>query len=548
MALQFTPAVQRALEAASHWTSCDNPNGLTPPELLMGLLAETECRAAAMLADRGIDAPLVRQRWPELTFSEQVAGQRSDEFSAAVQAAFEAAAARLIDYPQPLVLATEHLLLGLIASQHELAAWLAQRGFDLDTLEAEIHRLAGHQPGPLAVETLDLSVNHHTAEPQALPLPMGEDRGEGTTLPLPVGERRGERESFPRPWGEETALLRIIDAAANRAREGLRVLEDFARFALDDRRLTEQFKQLRHALAAELTRLDSSALLAARNTPGDVGTQLTAEAERRRPDLQSVLAANFKRVQESLRSLEEFGKTLDAELGAAMKQLRYRVYALECAAAAATPSRTRRIEQARLYVLVDGRKTIDEFDSLIRSLVAAGVDVIQLRDKRLDDRELLERARRLREITRATDTLFIMNDRADLAALAAADGVHVGQEELSARGARAIVGPHALVGVSTHSLAQARQAVLDGADYIGVGPTFASATKHFDSSQLTGLDLLRAVAAAIQLPAFAIGGIDADNLPDVLAAGISRVAVSSAIVAAPDPCRAAKRLRETLGR
>ena len=102
-------------------------------------------------------------------------------------------------------------------------------------------------------------------------------------------------------------------------------------------------------------------------------------------------------------------------------------------------------------------------------------------------------------------TLFIINDRPDLAALARADGVHVGQEELSVKDARSIVGPETLVGVSTHSIEQARQAVLDGANYIGVGPTFPSGTKQFE--QFPGVELLRAVAAEIRLPAFAIGGI-----------------------------------------
>jgi len=350
-------------------------------------------------------------------------------------------------------------------------------------------------------------------------------------------------------------VLRIIDAAANRAREGLRVLEDFARFAFDDRRLTGQFKQLRHALAAELSKISAAELLAARDTWADVGTQLTSAAERRRPDLASVLVANFKRVQEALRSLEEYGKTLDADFGAAMKQLRYRAYVLEREVAAAhsdapqsskPESLSRRIEQAQLYVLVDGRSTLDEFDAIVRDLIAAGVHAIQLRDKRLADRELLGRGRRLRELTQATGALFIMNDRADLAALAGADGVHLGQDELSVADARAIVGSAALVCVSTHSLSQARQAVLDGADYIGVGPTFTSTTKHFEAAQLTGLDLLRAVAAEIRLPAFAIGGIDRNNLGEVIAAGLSRIAVSGAVAAAADPALAAGELLKTL--
>ena len=110
--------------------------------------------------------------------------------------------------------------------------------------------------------------------------------------------------------------------------------------------------------------------------------------------------------------------------------------------------------------------------------------------------------------------------------------------------ARSIVGPAALVGVSTHSIEQARQAVLDGANYLGVGPTFPSATKQFP--RYPGVDLLRAVAAEIRLPAFAIGGITRDNLAEVLATGLKRVAVSAAVTAAADPATTARQLAELL--
>ena len=166
--------------------------------------------------------------------------------------------------------------------------------------------------------------------------------------------------------------------------------------------------------------------------------------------------------------------------------------------------------------------------------------MIQLRDKHLGDRELLARARLLRATTRETGTLCVINDRPDLAALAAADGVHVGQLDASVKDARRILGPEALVGVSTHSIEQARQAVLDGANYIGVGPTFPSCTKAFE--QFPGVELLRAVAAEIRLPAFAIGGICRENLAEVLAAGFTRVAVGAAVTSADDPARAVREL------
>jgi thiamine-phosphate pyrophosphorylase len=139
---------------------------------------------------------------------------------------------------------------------------------------------------------------------------------------------------------------------------------------------------------------------------------------------------------------------------------------------------------------------------------------------------------------------LVVNDRPDIAVLADADGVHVGQDDLSVKDARRIVGPRRLVGRSTHSLDQARQAVLDGADYIGVGPTFPSSTKSF--AEFTGVELLRAVAAEIRLPAFAIGGISADNLWQVLETGVGRIAVCGAIASAGDPSAAARELLRRL--
>jgi thiamine-phosphate pyrophosphorylase len=326
--------------------------------------------------------------------------------------------------------------------------------------------------------------------------------------------------------------LRILDAAANRAREGLRVVEDFLRFVLDDRFLTETAKQLRHDLVAEIKKIPAADRLASRETQTDVGTGLTSAAEAVRDDAADVLAANFGRLGESLRSLEEYGKLIDPAMAAEIKQIRYRTYTLERAVGIARQS-GQRLAGAKLYVLIDGRDSFEEFRNFAAALIAAGVHVLQLRDKRLDDRQLLERARALRELMLGKPTLFIMNDRPDLAVLSQADGVHLGQEELSVKDARTILGPQPLVGVSTHTIAQARQAVLDGANYVGVGPTFPSTTKDF--ANFPGLNLLRQVAAEIRLPAFAIGGITLENLPEVLATGIGRVAVSGAIANAENP-------------
>jgi thiamine-phosphate pyrophosphorylase len=450
--------------------------------------------------------------------------------------------------PQPLELATEHILLGLATADHEVSAWLRQKGLTPDAIEEEIFRLYGYQkePIPIPIEIAFPSESEDTAADYA------SDACKAASGCMDTTSCDGDCCEKNSPASQSTATLRILDAAANRAREGLRVVEDYLRFVLDDRHLTNLCKQLRHDLTDALNRIPIEHRLASRETQADVGAVLTTSGEHRRADATDVLRANFARLQESLRSLEEFGKLLDESLAAEFKQMRYRTYTLQ-RAADITQHSIRRLADARLYVLIDGRSSIEEFERLARSLIDAGADVIQLRDKQLDDRALLDRARRLRDWTQNVGqvdnlsynrTLFIMNDRPDLAVLARADGVHVGQEELSVKDVRAIVGPEMLIGVSTHTIEQARQAALDGASYLGVGPTFPSGTKSFE--QYPGLELLQQVAAEIRLPAFAIGGIDRRNVDKVLATGLTRIAVGGAVIAADDPAEAVRELQNFL--
>jgi thiamine-phosphate pyrophosphorylase len=510
MQIAFTPAAERALAAAAGWIDAGyaGDNDLHVAEVLLGLLHEPECRAALLLAACRVDAQAVRRRFPGLAPAGSIDPARAGRFSPEWIDCLSTALGLLSDYPRPLELATEHLLLGIVATPSEASQWLAQCGLRADALEAEVHRLSGHHVGPLPID------EQAPIDPEDL----------SPTAVVPH---------------DQVAMLRVLDAAANRAGEGLRVIEDYLRFVLDDGHLTGICKAIRHDLTAVLAVFPATLRHHARDTQADVGTQLTVSGEQARGDSASVAQASFKRVEQSLRSLEEFAKPQSVEVAEQIEQLRYRVYTLE-RATDLTRDALERLAETRLYVLVDGGPDLRSFERLIESLVEAGVGAIQLRDKNLADRELLARARRIAELTRNSSTLFIMNDRPDLAALAGADGVHVGQDELSVKDARRIVGPHSLIGVSTHSIEQARAAVLDGANYIGVGPTFPSATKEF--AEFTGPQLLRQVAAEIRLPAFAIGGITIENLPQVLSAGFSRVAVSGAITAAADPPRAADKM------
>ncbi|MDX1965889.1 MAG: thiamine phosphate synthase, partial [Planctomycetaceae bacterium] len=338
-------------------------------------------------------------------------------------------------------------------------------------------------------------------------------------------------------------LYRILDAAANRAREGFRVVEDYARFGINDRHLSEQLKHARHELTAALEAFPQPALLSCRDTLGDVGTSIETRREYHRTDVFDVITAAFKRIQEALRSLEEYGKVVSGDVSRPIERLRYRVYTLEKAVLQTATNRERLADQ-RLYLLLTDAACPGGIIVVMRAAFEAGVRMFQVREKTWDDRALLEHCRRLRRWTREREALLIVNDRPDLAVLCDADGVHVGQEELTVADARRIVGPDRLVGVSTHTIEQARQAVLDGADYLGVGPTFPSQTKSF--AAYPGLDFVRQVSAEIALPWFAIGGIQEANIADVVAAGATRVAVANAITASATPVEAAATMLQSL--
>lgn len=343
--------------------------------------------------------------------------------------------------------------------------------------------------------------------------------------------------------GQMAGVLRAMDASANRAAEGLRVAEDYTRFVLDDRLLTGELKSLRHELAEALAALPLADRLAARDAGGDVGATTKTASGFARTHTADLIAANLTRAQQALRSLEEFAKLLDTTVALKFERLRYRAYVVQTALES-TYRANEILAKSQLYVLLDGRGDEAAFADTVTQLLAGGCHIIQLRDKQLDDRTLLARAKTLRQLTRGIGTLFIMNDRPDLAVLADADGVHVGQDELSVHQVRTIVGTRMLVGVSTHNIEQARQAVLDGASYIGVGPTFPSATKQFEN--FAGLDFVRQVAEEIRLPAFAIGGIDANNVEQVINAGLRRVAVSGAVLNAADVALATRALSDKL--
>ncbi len=200
----------------------------------------------------------------------------------------------------------------------------------------------------------------------------------------------------------------------------------------------------------------------------------------------------------------------------------------------------------RLYLLTDekvlgDRPLIDTVESAVRG----GVDIVQYRNKSKSIPEQIEEAGRLKERLDRHGVPLIINDHSKVAHAVRAAGVHLGQSDQPVSEVRAWL-PTAWIGLSTHSLDQARDAVSAGATYIGFGPIFSTATKKSDLSPVVGTAQLRALQEIAPLPVFSLGGITIGNVEDVLAAGASRVAVSSAILAAPDPELAAREFKERL--
>jgi thiamine-phosphate pyrophosphorylase len=339
-------------------------------------------------------------------------------------------------------------------------------------------------------------------------------------------------------------MKRIIDANLNRATEALRVIEEIARFYLDNTDLCSQFKYLRHELAGFID-LNYAALLKSRDTESDVGTSIINNTEKQ--DILDIYKANFKRLQQALRVLSEYGLTegLDTTI---FEKARYQSYTLEkkMFEELSKKLKLRKLEDKKLYLVTDRSKfsSNDEFLDAIAGSLKGGVQIVQLREKTASAREFIELGRKVKELCALYDAIFIINDRVDIAFMIGADGVHLGQDDIDINSARCLLGKDALIGVSTHSQEQATEAISSGADYIGVGPVFETPTKLGRKS--VGLEYVKWASENVNIPWFAIGGINKDNVSEVIKAGASRIAVVRAIINAENPADSANMFLETL--
>jgi thiamine-phosphate pyrophosphorylase len=336
-------------------------------------------------------------------------------------------------------------------------------------------------------------------------------------------------------------ILRIIDASLNRIGEGLRVLEEYARFSLDDTVLTQQLKNLRHRLVRVDKKLQSQ-LLRGRDSAGDIGADMEVPGENKQRDIAGSISANARRVQESLRVMEELARDPELNLETnTYKQARFELYTIEKELLARMLRQDKLKRLAGLYVIIDiaflkGRRLA----SVAAQAIRGGATTIQLRDKERNVREFLDSAVELRDACAEHNVLFIVNDSLEVALASEADGLHVGQEDLPVAIARRLLPIDKILGCSARNMDEAKKARSDGADYLGIGAIYPTTSK--DVVEAIGPDTLREIRRALDLPLVAIGGINQTNLKAVIKAGADAAAVISAVMSADDVEKATRQL------
>lgn len=364
------------------------------------------------------------------------------------------------------------------------------------------------------------------------------------------GEYSEMEENESEKNGSAVGIWRTLDASANRSAEAVRVLEDILRFCLNDAFLSQEAKAIRHELAVIFAQEDFQARIQLRDVLRDVGASSMASKSPPRTELRHVFAANAARASQSIRSLEECSRVVMPRATTVFEQLRYRIYTLEKAAMTIIKSR-KMFADIRLCVLLDVDQPQAEFKTLVGQLLDAGVRMIQLRDKKASTALLCERAdtmlqqvRQHAEMKTGKRCLVLINDRADVAVAVNADGVHLGETDLPVNLARKVCGHEFIIGRTAHSIDEAKQAMREGVDYLGVGPCYPSNTKQFE--YFASDAFLRNVSKEIQLPIFGIGGIASDNIDRLIHLGVTRVAIASSITGAADPGEECRLIRSLL--
>ena len=329
---------------------------------------------------------------------------------------------------------------------------------------------------------------------------------------------------------EDLRIYQIIDANLDRAREGLRVLEDWARFGLGKEKYVEKIKNFRQILGKNHLEVYKQS----RNFIEDECKGLTHQEQFKRNTPDQIISSNAGRVQEALRVIEEFSRQHNHELSKIAAEIRYEIYNLEIELLRLSKSKRSEeiLKENDLYVITDEKENLLE---LIEALLIAGVKIIQYRFKTGTDKDHLQEAIQIKNLCKRYNTLFIVNDRVDIALASNADGVHLGQDDLDLRTTRKLLGYSKLIGISANNEIDISNALKNGCDYIGIGPVFETATKK--NKKPLGIEKIKTLTKDINIPWFAIGGIKTNNISYLKSNGIKKVALVSQLMNAKDPKR-----------
>ncbi len=333
----------------------------------------------------------------------------------------------------------------------------------------------------------------------------------------------------------DNRIAQLIDANLDRAREGLRVMEDWCRFGLKRNDFSIKIKGWRQQLGAHHHYIYRKARL----TSEDPAMGISHPLQKERSSPEAIFIANSSRVQEALRVLEEFTRITDPKLSELATRIRYETYEIEIKVLNSKEGLDRRktLEDSSLYLITTNKKDLKQ---IVIQALEAGVKIVQYRDKFLNDNEKVNQAKVLASICKKYNSLFIVNDRIDIALAVDADGVHLGQEDISTNIARDLLGSEKIIGRSTHCLEDITKAEEEGCDYIGIGAIFESETKR--KLNPMGIDYLKKALNKTLLPAFAIGGINSSSIIKLNQIDNLRIAVSDAIMNSSNPFTKTKEL------
>ncbi len=335
--------------------------------------------------------------------------------------------------------------------------------------------------------------------------------------------------------------IRILDANVNRCAEGIRVIEDLVRFQFCREDLTKKLRDIRHFLRKSYAHLDDKFILA-RDADEDVGKEVSKKSNLdKKTDLKQICNANFKRITEALRTIEEYSKIIgEYDLSKEVESRRYESYMIEKEVLSLfKPEIPMGLYGITGEKFAKGRTNVE----CVKEMIKAGIKIIQYREKDKNLGEKLAEAKEIAKLCKEAGVLFIVNDHIDIAILVDADGVHVGQEDLPVVEVRRLIGPNKLIGLSTHSIEDATRAMELDIDYIGAGPIFPTTTKD---RAAVGLEYLEWVVKNVDIPYIAIGGIKEHNLDEIVSRGAKWVSLVSEVVGADDIKDMGKRLNEKI--